>query len=303
MRKLFTVVCLFAITASSGVLAQGNPFAEMTNFHLLFFPKALQYEYNITARIEQDLRIDDTNIFLYNWWPDGSHYELSDGTEKGYYGQIGDYLDCIVTPGGWSGLGFCLDNPTTEKVVDFTKITNEYRFHMLAKSNYQRAHAIKILTTGGGTSAQGAKFSIGMGTEEGYKNITPDFKTDGTWNVIDIPVEILRDRGFTPRAPYGSKNNFFEMLSGPGPNDISIDCIFFYKPTSSSIGEIKEQKLGVIVTDQVVEVLNAKAPIEVYDLTGVKVKTSVQPVFGVEELNKGIYIVKSEGLVAKVLIK
>ncbi|MCL2649736.1 MAG: hypothetical protein FWD60_01770 [Candidatus Azobacteroides sp.] len=320
MKKLFTIICLFTIT-TAGMLAQDNPFAGMSKFHFIFFPSNLQYMYNINyTDIEQDLRIDDTNFFLYNWVGDGSEYVLSPGTGIGYYGQIGEYLDAVVVQGGgWSGLGFCLDSQSP-KQVDFTKVTGEYRLHILAKSTYQRPHVMKFLTGPGGYQAPGAKITIGVGNLSDYPknvapNITRNFKTDGTWNVIDISIQDLRDIYgviWSPRAPYGGQNqsvvppvnnNYFEMLSGDGPSDISIDCIFFYKPTSNGLDNTKTDKLSVLVTARAVEVLNSKAPVEVYDLAGVKVKTSVEPVFGTEDLNKGVYIIKSDGLVAKVLIE
>ena len=53
----------------------------------------------------------------------------------------------------------------------------------------------------------------------------------------------------------------------------------------------------------IVEVLNTTAPVNVFSITGALVKTSVKPIFGVEELAKGAYIIKSGNAVAKIMIK
>ncbi len=97
--------------------------------------------------------------------------------------------------------------------------------------------------------------------------------------------------------------NYFVLLSGAPTNEIAVDAIFFYKKATTGINDVKANKLSVLVTNRIVEVQNAIAPIEVYSVTGSLVKKSIQPIFGVEELAKGAYIIKSGSAVAKVIIK
>jgi len=52
-----------------------------------------------------------------------------------------------------------------------------------------------------------------------------------------------------------------------------------------------------------VKVMNATAPIEVFSLTGAKVKEYASSIFGTDELAKGAYIIKSGNLTARILIK
>ncbi len=296
MKKLFTLVCV-VVMGISAMYAQeiGFDVDNATNYHLIYFDANSEIEFDITDKIVQDLRPNEVvgrNLWLW----EGSAYEAADATGKGSLGQIGGYLALYVNGGTWSGLGFNLaDNATYD--IDYTSITDDYRFHMAAKSTYSRAHGIELF----GQKEAKAAFSIGVGTFDALPNITPDFKTDGTWNIIDIPVSRLKELGFVNRAPF--KGNYFVSLSGAGPNDLALDAIFFYSlGGANGIADVNN-KLTVLVTNQIVEVLNATAPIEIYDLSGVLVKESIEPIFGVEELNKGIYIVKSGGAVEKICIR
>jgi hypothetical protein len=196
------------------------------------------------------------------------------------------------------------DNAPASVDVDYTAITDDYRFHMAVKTASPISFGIELVGQTGGA----AKFSAGAGgvAAAGFEpNITPNFVSDGnTWNVLDIPVSDLRAYGFMNRGTF--RGNFFNIISpdqGTGWT-IGIDAVFFYNPEPAGIvNPDADTKLKVLVTNQIVEVLNATAPIEVYNIAGVKVKVSEKPVFGVDELNKGAYILKSGKAVTKVIIK
>ena len=60
------------------------------------------------AKIVGDLRIDDTNNFLYIWAA-GETYAAGEGTGLNFHGNTEGYVALTVAaPQGWSGLGFCL---------------------------------------------------------------------------------------------------------------------------------------------------------------------------------------------------
>lgn len=304
MRNLITFLCVVAIAAFTGnkMNAQDMSSLEGSNYYLIWLDADSEAEYEISGKIVQDLRVNwdgTTNPTgekaMYIW---ENTYAANPANGKGSLGQIGGFLD-FTAIGGWSGLGFTMrDDSPTRFDVDYTKLTDDYRFHMAVKSNMAKSHMIQVF----GSKDGAAKFSVGVGSMESTPNITPNFKSDGSWNIIDIPVSELRTYGFTNRAPFGG--NYFVILSGPATNQIAVDAIYFYNPNpAAGVNDVKVGKLDVIVTNQIVEVLNATSPIEVYSVTGSLVKTLNEPIFGVDELAKGVYIVKSGYATAKIMIK
>lgn len=310
MRKvIFTlIVFVFSIIAGNKVKAQDFSSLEGSNYYLIWLDSDTEEEYDITSNTVLDLRPNwnyDTNPdaerALYIW---ESTYASNEPSGKGSFGQIGGFFDFTVTGAAdWSGLGFCMRKESPSFVpVDFTAIQNDmnnYRFHMAIKSPNAKAHGIEVFG-GDGVKAQ---FSVGVGTFEAAKpvNLTPGFTVD-TWNVIDVPVSKLAELGWSARGAFDG--NYFVILSGPASNRIMFDAVYFYKVAGSGINNpVIDNKLKVIVTKNIVEVLNASAPIEIYDLAGIKVKTSESSIFGTEELSKGAYIIKSGSAVGKVIIK
>ncbi len=312
MKKVITFMCVMALTFFMGNKANAvDPSLTGSHYYLIYLDADTEIENGITpAKIVQDLRVNwdaatspNGEKALYIW---ENTYLANAATGKGCFGQIGGFLDFTVGTIGWSGLGFCMRENTagvtTAFDVNYTAMTDDYHFHMAVKTTTAKASQIQVM----GNGATGiAKFSVGTGMVENAPNITPSilptFKSDGTWNVIDMTVAQLKNYGFTNRA--GFKGNYFVILSGAAPNNIGIDGVYFYLPGTSGLNDVKANKLEVMVTRQIVEVLNATAPIEVYSVTGALVKKSIEPIFGVEELAKGAYIIKSGNAVAKVIIK
>lgn len=312
MKKVFTLMCVAAMAAWMSNFAQAQDFSSLegSDYHVIWLDSDTEVEFEITDKIVQDLRVtwDATNnpdgaIALYIWENQWAGVEANG---LGAFGQVGGFLNFNKLL-GWAGLGLCMrDNAPTSFDVDYTSMTDDYRFHMATRSaSSGKSFGIELT----GQTSAAAKFAVGSPTVDpaGYSpNLTPNFVADGiTWNIIDIPVSQLKEYGFQNRGTF--RGNFLNIISpdqGTGSN-IAIDAIFFYKP-KSNVGVVSPQKdtqLQVQVTDRIVQVTNATAPIEVYSLTGVKVKTSNEPVFGVEELNKGVYVIKSGAAVAKVIVK
>jgi len=321
MKRAITFMFVMAAVIFMGSLAKAQDLSSLggSNYYLIYLDADTEANAGITGKIIQDLRLNwdfATNPAgekaLYIW---SNTYVANSATGKGSLGQIGGFLDFSVATGsGWSGLGFCMrfngDNATfgdtgTSNVgdapgsfpVDFTKVTDNYRFHMAVKTTTGKPTEIQVF----GSSTGVAKFSVGVGSFESTPNITPNFKSDGTWNIIDIPVSQLRTLGFTNRSTF--KGNYFVVLSGAATNNIAIDAVYFYSTSSTGINDVKADQLNVLVTNRIVEVLNTTAPVNVFSITGALVKTSVKPIFGVEELAKGAYIIKSGNAVAKIMIK
>src|SRR3712207_2136882 len=60
--------------------------------------------------MKRDLRVDDTNRFLYVW---DNTYTSTDASGANSFGDFGGYIDMVVGTVGWSGLGF-IDNSTVD---------------------------------------------------------------------------------------------------------------------------------------------------------------------------------------------
>jgi len=323
MKRVFTIMCLVAVAAFMGSKAKAQDLTSLdgSHYYLIYLDGTTETDYEITPKILQDLRPNwnfTTNPTgekaIYIW---ENTYAANAATGKGSFGQIGGFLDFSAI-GGWSGLAWIMRDNTTGTApnafpIDYTAITDNYHFHMAVKSTFAKGHQIQVAgsSTGsiGDLTVSSAKFNVGVGIQDpaqpNMPNITPGFVADGTtWNIIDIPVSQLRTYGWTNRSTILPSANYFVVLSGGTPNEIALDAIFFYLPAGSNgINDVKVNKLNVLVTNRIVEVQNATAPIEVFSVTGALVKKSVAPVFGVEELAKGAYIIKSGNAVAKVMIR
>ncbi|MCL1943471.1 MAG: T9SS type A sorting domain-containing protein [Candidatus Azobacteroides sp.] len=294
-----------------------------TNFYPIWLDDGTIDYYPVTP-IVQDLRPNGTygvapapntgERFIDVW---SSTYVFNAVSGNGALGQIATgYLDLTSAQAGWGGGGFNLLGSQTPPPIDLTAITDDYRFHMAVRKTTVAPCEIWLFgggdATGAADAAQEARFCVGSGSyaDTGDENLTPNF-TLNTWQVIDIPVSKLRTlasgeaSGWNNRAPITS-GYYFAYQFGGDNNNLQMDAIFYYKPLSeSAIANVQAEnaRLNVLVTNKTVNVLNATAPVEVYDLTGAKVKVSQQPVFGTDELSKGIYIIKSGNAVAKVVIR
>jgi hypothetical protein len=237
-----------------------------------------------------------SDLFLYIW----------DNTYKGvtapglnWNRSLEGYLNLEVGTVGWSGLGFCGGEGVA---VDLTGVTRDYTFHIAMKSTSTNTH---LLTLPGGAGLEG---SVAVGQSnfiDAGKTFVPytDFARDGKWHLIEIPMSVFFDKGTRYPEPI-VKDNYFTLLSGNNPGTvIGMDAIFIYKKSTSGIFDVKTDKLDIIVTKNIVSVIGATEPVDVYNLFGTKVFTSDESVFGLEELSKGVYIVKSGNATGKIVIK
>jgi hypothetical protein len=323
MKKLFAFICVAALAVCAGNKVQAQIFDldAATDFYLIWLDEGTEAYYELTPRIVKDYRPNGDYVqnvgerFIDIW---SNTFTFGETPGKGSLDQIGNYLNAVSTgAAGWAGGGFQLvqlAGTTLSYDIDFTGITDDFRFHIAVKSSYEKTNRIN-LSGGGKFDTDGvtlvadddkrAQFLVGKGNTiyggDTHENLTPDFKTN-EWTIVDIPVSRLKELGWNNRSPF--RGYYFSFELGATANDLAFDAAFYYRPIASGILNPKtDNKLNVFVTNQIVEVLNATAPIEVYNLAGIQVKTSKNPVFGVDELNKGAYIIKSGSAVAKVIIK
>jgi len=295
MKKITYFLALLAASAFTFSAFAQDDFTKGTNYYLLYLDDDT-YETLPEGSVAKDLRVNDVTNFLYVW--DGSS---SFGTTAGpnWNGAIGAYLNWQVGTDGWSGLGFFIGSTTSP--VDLTGITSDYTFHIACKTNNTATHLFGF----DGDANCTAKVAIGTDpyvdgttTFEPYTNFT----RDGQWHLIEIPVSDLFNLGLKYSAPTSS-NVLWLLSGGVSDTNLSMDAIFFYKKTSTGINGAKANKLNVFVTNQTLSVPDATQPIELFSITGVQVKTSNEAIMGIEDVQPGIYIVRSGGLAQKVQIK
>jgi len=342
MKRVFTfiAVALLALCVKPlhAQVADNFDFEQATNYYLLVLDASTEANWSdvIDPNIVQDLRINGsyadaaagtstTGSYFLDIWFGGTDptYAITPSQSLSGHGAFDNptYFDFTAQSVGWGGGGFQALASQTPPPVDFTAMTDDYRFHMDIKKTNSFPCRINVFGTGDATGASDgtkkAQFIIGdptatqvYGDAGILQNLTPNFKVN-TWQVIDIPVSQLKTmyvengsaQPWDNRAPFTGYYFEYEFGSDNG-NNLSIDGVFFYKPVGTGIKDVNaNNKLSVVVTNQTVSVLNATGPIDVYNLAGIKVKTSAQPTFGVDEVSKGAYIIKSGNAVAKVIIK
>jgi hypothetical protein len=161
----------------------------------------------------------------------------------------------------------------------------------------------------GGSNLNGA---VCIGTDpyvDGAKTYQPvaEFTRDGQWHLVEVPMSKFIDAGFLCPEPFGD-GNYFSFLSGNNPGAvISMDAIFIYGPASgNSINENKaDESISAIVTNNVVTFLGTdrQQAIELFNMSGQKVVTLDEPIIGVDQLAKGVYVAKCGNATTKFIIK
>ncbi|MBN2742372.1 MAG: T9SS type A sorting domain-containing protein [Marinilabiliaceae bacterium] len=301
MKKLATTLgCLVALAATSFSAMAQDDFTKGTNYYLIYLDEATAENIPSTD-IALDLRIDETDRFLYVW-----ENTYTSGTAAGpnWNGEVGEYLTFTVGNVGWSGLGFCATRPVDDGYrVDLSGITSDYTFHLAMKSTANNSH---ILALSGGEGIE-AKLCIGATAfVDGSKTYAPvtDFTRDGNWHLVEIPMQKFFDAGL--RFPEPFKGNYFFMLSGgTAGQTIDMDAIYIYKKTGgSSVVELNNgNKPQITVNGTQVNTQNVNGLVEIYSLTGTLVKSSDETSFDISDLAKGIYVVKAQGLATKIQVK
>lgn len=226
--------------------------------------------------IKKDLRVDDTNRFLYVW---DNTYTAAESDGLNTFGDFGGYLDMVVGTVGWSGLGFI-------------ETTNPVDFSFLDDGNYYLHFGTKGTTASQCIGFCDGKFSIGeaafVDNGNSIKNIG-NWVADGEWYYFDVPVEDIytvmggKLNVFTAanggQAAY--KSNYLWALSGgTAGTHLVLENVFLY------------QKKGE--TDGINSVNAADGKQTLYDVQGRKVA---------DMSKSGIYIVKTAQGNKKVAVK
>lgn len=178
----------------------------------------------ISSKIKASYQVDDTNVFFYVW---ENTYNAGSGSGLNFYGEAAGWTSLVVGNVGWSGGGWCVNNPATiPSFVDNAADMANWKFHIGYKGAANVAHVIILYW-----NQQEYKFAIGQGSIENsgvaYNAIAP---TSGAfqpnvWNEYEVS---LADAGIDYTK--ASSGNVAAILSGGTPGTtVDVDAVFFYK--------------------------------------------------------------------------
>lgn len=160
-------------------------------------------------------------------WENTFAYGTADG--KNSFGQEG-YKNLIVLDKGWSGMGYNI-NPNNDKTgntkADLSGINKDYKFHIALKAK----HNLPLLFTLSDGSGNTANLAFGQFDFDGKRAIA-DFKRDGNWHNIDIPVSYLHEKfGIDFSKDTNYNGNIMTLLAGGQQNtEVNFDAVYFYGP-------------------------------------------------------------------------
>lgn len=257
-----------------------------------------------SGKTVQDLRVDDTNRFLYIW---DNTFVPGDGSYPGVGTHSDGYTALEVSNIGWSGAGFCLVNTAG----DFKHFTDDTHFHVGLRTTNGLNSLALIIADGnkfGDTNAKWSPAKISVGAEAFVDQsvtfpLVGNFPADGDWTGIDITFAQLKKLwpSFDYKAEEFGGNIVSILAGGATGKNICLDALYFYTPAEGSVEGIAADA-DIVVTARTINAAGANE-IALYNLAGQLVKKANTSVMGVEDVAAGAYIVKAGNAVKKVVLK
>ncbi len=177
------------------------------------------------SKIVGDLRIDDTNNFLYIWAA-GETYVAGEGTGLNFHGNTEGYVALTVAaPQGWSGLGFCLGEASAAAAEQLRQAIvanpDKYFLHIAMKATTPGNH--QFYTFNDAVTS----FAVGTATIEAGA-VIGDFTRDGSWAEFDVPMANFA--AVLANIPFPTGGNIFCALSGAAVgSQLNLDAVYFYE--------------------------------------------------------------------------
>ena len=177
------------------------------------------------SKIVGDLRIDDTNNFLYIWAA-GETYVAGEGTGLNFHGNTEGYVALTVAaPQGWSGLGFCLGEASAAAAEQLRQAIvanpDKYFLHIAMKATTPGNH--QFYTFNDAVTS----FAVGTATIEAGA-VIGDFTRDGSWAEFDVPMANFA--AALANIPFPTGGNIFCALSGGAVgSQLNLDAVYFYE--------------------------------------------------------------------------
>ena len=152
-------------------------------------------------------------------------FSYGDATGSNSFGVTGDYKALVVADKGWSGMGYNVNAKDGD--LDLSGINKDYKLHLALKAT----HNYPLLFTVTDGSGHTANLVFGPYDFDG-KRAVADFKRDGKWHSIDIPVSYLHDKfgiDFSKDTDYDG--NIITLLAGGKEGlQVNFDAVYFYGP-------------------------------------------------------------------------
>lgn len=287
MLSLIIVHCTF----SQNTLTEGD------NYYLISMDDANAQK--IDSSIVADFRPNESTNNLYIWV---NSYIQGNSVGANSFGETNaSWVSLIVSNIGWSGAGFHSSNTTLlDKLATVTNNPDNYFLHIALKSSDNACHLF------GMDGESHTKFTIGPApfTDNGVN--TPaitDFPRDGKWHAIEIPMTTLKQMGLSYSTNNIDSKNILWFLSG-GVTGVTLemDAIYIYKKKLNTAIDNESLSANFIVTNKTISFPYTSEPLELYNIMGVKIKSSHESTMGIDDLAKGIYIVRSGKNTMKITI-
>lgn len=292
MKRLTISLMLVAATAFAFNVNAADNLSQGKNYHLIFLDDVSAAKIP-ASKITKDYRINNTTNLLSIWSDTYTDLGSSDLNSEG---ENKPYINFQLANPWWSAFSFY---STAGNGKDCSTITRDLILHLAMKSTDTQTHCIRM-------EAPGCSVRSAIGATDFVDGsiITPvytDFPRDGQWHVIEIPMSVFFDQGLYYSEPV--LENFFVLLSGGFPGTtISLDAIFIYeKDLSAAVNNIKAD-LSLTQTKKTITVQSAMQGFKLYSTTGEKVKETNETIMGIEDLQKGVYIVRCGQLSKKIII-
>jgi beta-glucanase (GH16 family) len=235
---------------------------------------------------------DNAGRYLYLWggfdWADNSSACVDGGTSNYYSVSVNGALT-------WSGAGLYLANGE-----NLSSINDNTHFHVAYKSitnNGPASIGLRVMETG--YLALGTDFD-----DNGVIYPSAGPAISGEWQAIDITIGQIKalNPSFAPANLSSWTGNIFSWLGGSvAGQTIAIDALYFYNASTSGIDAAAAPTTNLVVTGSTIN--SSANGIALYDLSGKLVKSTASSVLGIEELSRGIYIVRSQDIVKKIVIR
>lgn len=163
-------------------------------------------------------------------WEDSFKY--GDAAGKNSFGVEGEYMAIVTSDKGWSGMGYDIDGAKGD--VDLSGINKDYKLHLAVKATHN--YPIDFYVTDG--SGHVAHLVFGQYDMDG-KDPVANFKRDGKWHNIDIPMSYLTKKfgiDFSKDTDYNG--NILCISAGTKPGvEVDFDAVYFYGPKDSQPDE------------------------------------------------------------------
>jgi len=166
-------------------------------------------------------------------------FSYGDATGKNSFGVEGEYKAIVTSDKGWSGMGYNIDGSKGD--LDLSGINKDYKLHMAVKASHN--YPIDFYITDG--SGHVAHLILGQYDMDG-KDPVANFKRDGKWHNIDIPVSYLTQKfgiDFSKDTDYNG--NILCINAGTKQGvEVDFDAVYFYGPKDSKPDENVETGLS-----------------------------------------------------------